>query len=209
MALLQVNSGASPWFQERRPGCQASGPTDGAEGRRYASYVGAANPSTPLFHFGFGLSYAKHVLSSLAARVMPNGVGGDGNSNGGDTSCSSIRDADPVVVATITVADISGRTAPAVVQVYVQDPVAVVAHVRPWKRLVAFARVVVPAGGAVNLTLPIRADDLGFPGDDMAMRVHSGKYTLSAGFASNSDDKLTTTFVVPQACELQTHVVRP
>lgn len=78
------------------------------------------------------------------------------------------------MVATVKVTETSGRTSPAVVQLYIQDPTGVTRHVRPWKRLAAFARVVVPAHGTMSVTMPVRADDLAFPGDDMVLRVHPG-----------------------------------
>ena len=80
----------------------------------------------------------------------------------------------------------------------------------PWHicRLVAFARVVVPAHAEMQVTLPISADDLGFPGDDMIMRVHSGAYVLSAGFASNGDAGLTVQLNVSDGWDLQERVVR-
>ena len=74
----------------------------------------------------------------------------------------------------MNVTETSGRTSPAIVQLYIQDPTGFTRHVRPWKRLAAFARVVVPAHGKVTVTMPVRADDLGFPGDDMVMRVYRG-----------------------------------
>ena len=158
-----------------------------------ASYVDSANPATPLFCFGFGLSLARHHLANLTAAVQP----------------PSTSPGDPAILASVRITESSGRTAPAGIQLYVQDPVAVTAHVRPWKRLLAFAKVVVPARGALTVTLPVRVDDLGFPGDDMRMRVHQGNYTLSCGFSSQGDAALTTVVEVPSAWDLQSTLVRP
>ena len=94
----QVGSGASPWMQERRSNCQATGGTDGAEGRHYAEYLDSANPPTPLFHFGEGISYAKHQLSNLQAVVLP---------RGNDTAS---------MLAAVEVEETAGRAAPAVIQ---------------------------------------------------------------------------------------------
>ena len=186
----QVGSGASPWMQERRSNCQAGNERDGAEGRHYASYDDSANSPTPLFHFGEGMSYGQHALAQLEATFSPRN----------ETAC---------IVATVKITETSGRTSPAVVQLYIQDPTGVTRHVRPWKRLAAFARVIVPAHGTMAVTMAVRADDLGFPGDDMIMRVHRGEYVLSCGFASHADGGLTTTVNVTEAWDLQENVVRP
>eukprot|EP01047_Picozoa_sp_COSAG01_P057623 COSAG01_NODE_6684_length_3545_cov_1.480267_2_plen_728_part_00 len=190
----QAGSGASPWMQERRSDCQhTDGTTDGAERRHYALYTDSANPGQPLFYFGEGLSLARHHLTNLTAAMVQQPPSADR----------------AVIVASVLVSESSGRTAPAVVQLYIQDPVGVTAHVRPWKRLAAFAKVVVPAGGTQMVTLPITVDDLAFPGDDMRMRVHKGNYTLSCAFISNGDASLTTVVEISKAWDVQSMLVRP
>ena len=42
-------------------------------------------------------------------------------------------------------------------------------------------------------------DDLAFPGDDMALRVHPGTYTISAALSSQEDAGLTAKWTVPNA----------
>ena len=42
-------------------------------------------------------------------------------------------------------------------------------------------------------------DDLAFPGDDMALHVHPGTYTISAALSSQEDAGLTAKWTVPVA----------
>jgi hypothetical protein len=180
----QVGSCANPWFQQRRSDVTSSDGVDGAEGRRYASYTHSSQPSTPLFHFGFGLSLAKHSLSELTAEVQwPVTPGGGG--------------AVVVALASVTLAETSGRTAPAVIQLYVQDPVGVLHRARPWKRLVGFGKHMVAGGGSMRVTIPILLDDLAFPGDDMAMALHAGACGLALVVTVLVDN-----WVVAGGCEM-------
>lgn len=165
----QANGPASPWLQERVSLFGGAG--TGAEGRTYGSYTQSPNPSTPLFPFGFGLSYTTFSVTGVAASVA----------EGNMSYPLSVS-----LVVSNTGGSASGAT---VVQVYVQDPVGGGLFVRPWKRLLAFARTpVLPPSAFLHLTLPVRADDLAFYGDDMVLRVQSGEYTVSAGLDSESDD---------------------
>ena len=170
-----VGSAASPWLQERVS--IFGGPSTGPEGRRYDGYVGSPNPATPLFPFGYGLSYTTFNVSYLQVSVQADNV------------------THPVMTSFI-VRNTGNVTGSVVVQVYVQDPAGVSLAVRPWKRLVGFIRVADLAPDASQfVTLPIRADDLGFYGDDGVLRVTSGQYVLSVGLSS-VDDFLTSTFTI-------------
>lgn len=178
----QVGSGASPWLQERVS--LFGGPATGAEHRQYGNYVQSVNnPPTPLFSFGFGLSYTSFALSSFSVNY-------------------DINNSSYPVSASVTVTNTGSAAGATVVQLYVQDPVGVSLIVRPWKRLAAFQKVknIVPgAGNAVSVTIPVRADDLGFYGDDLVLRVQPGEYTLSAGQSSTDDDAagMQQSFTIP------------
>jgi beta-glucosidase len=172
-----TGSGASPWLQQRVS--LYGGPATGAEGRRYGGYWRAASPATPLFPFGFGLSYTTFALGGLTAAL-----------NGGNTS-------HPVTVS-FTASNTGAAAGAVVAQVYAQDPVGATLSVRPWKRLVGFARVGGLAPGETRpVTLPLRADDFGFVGDDGVLAVRAGNYTLSLGQASDDDAGAVARLAVP------------
>jgi beta-glucosidase len=167
----QSNGGASPWLQQRVS--LFGGPSTGAEGRRYGGYVDSPNgDGMPLFPFGFGLGYTPFVLSAFAASV---------DAPGNLTHPLSVS---------LTVTNAGTAVAGScVVQVYIQDPVGASLSVRPWKRLVGFVRVAdIQPGEARGVALPLRADDVGFVGDDGTLAVRAGTYTLSAGQSSVDDD---------------------
>ena len=75
-----------------------------------------------------------------------------------------------------------------VVQVYVVDPVMV--YVRPWKRLLAFARVTLEVSGSQRVTVAVTAAELAFQDDSSAVgvsRVVPGEYTIRVGPSSVED----------------------
>jgi len=170
----QSGSGASPWLQERNGDWSGS---VGADGRGYSGYVGS--DATPLFAFGAGLSYTSFALSQLALRPQP--------ANASHPLALSVR-----------VDNTGGADGACVALVFVQDPRGVAAGriVRPWKRLVAFARVPVAAGAAVTAEIAVAADDLAFYDASMKLALQPGNYTLSVGQSSIDDAGLTAPFAL-------------
>lgn len=167
-AVGQAGGSASPWLQQR---VSLFGEArTGAEGRGYAGYWHAANPPTPLFAFGEGLGYTTFAAGNVTAALAG-------------------APAAPLLVA-VDVRNTGGRAGTTVVQVYGQDPVggADALVVRPWKRLLGWARVADLAPGEVRrVSVAVLADDLAYYGDDAALRVHAGNYTVSAGLSSVAD----------------------
>lgn len=168
-----VGSGASPWLQWRVGKWEAN--TRGVpdpDGRYYNNYNSipgsASGLATPLFRLGQGMSYTTFAYSDVTARATP---------TAGDTGAAA--------VVTVTVKNTGAVEGAEVVQVYVQDPI--MSFVRPWKRLVAFKRVTVPAGGSLAVSITISADELAFHDDSMVLRVVPGQYTVSVGGDSVSD----------------------
>jgi len=81
-----------------------------------------------------------------------------------------------------------------VVQVYAQDPV--MSFTRPWKRLLAFARVTVAPGASATVEVPLTRDQLMFYDDDMNLRLVPGVYNISVGGSSYSAAFNTATLTV-------------
>ena len=95
--------------------------------------------STPLFPFGFGLSYASFSYSPVTL------------------SASGVA-AGESLTASVTVTNTGGRDADEVVQLYVHQCFGTAA--RPVRELKGFKRVAVPAGGSVEVQFEIGPDAL-------------------------------------------------
>jgi beta-glucosidase len=179
----QSRSGASPWLQWRVGKWVANtrGPAD-PDGRYYNQYNSGnteaetadngVSRADPLFRFGDGLSYTTFAISDLVVKVQTDNP-------------------EVPLLATLTLTNTGHVAGTEVVQLYVEDPV--MRHVRPWKRLLAFQRVAVAAGGSAVVHIPVPADELAFYDDDMVQRVVPGQYTVSA--ATNSVDYDNTALV--------------
>src|SRR2546423_7173065 len=144
-------------------------------------------PWTPLYPFGFGLSYTTFTYGMprlSAARLSP-----------GDT-----------LKIEVEVTNAGRRTGEEVAQLYIQDLVASVT--RPVKELLRFQRVTLRPGETATLRFALGASDLAFY--DLAMRrvVEPGTFKVFVG-GSSADVReaaftLTTSdggsVAVPEAC---------
>src|SRR5215208_5958496 len=98
-------------------------------------------PWTPLFPFGYGLSYTTFKISNLqlsAPRIGPNGM----------------------VTVTVDVENTGKRAGDEVVQLYVRDPVATMT--RPVKELKGFQRVTLQPGEKKRVEIVLGPEHLGF-----------------------------------------------
>merc|ERR1712110_545661 len=158
----QAGSGASPWLQWRvgKWVANARGQMD-PDGRRYdqynddhSSYGGMGEGrADPLFYFGSGLSYTTFDISNLTVQVP-----------GSDSVPATVQ---------VSVKNTGKLPGVEVVQVYVEDPI--MEYVRPWKRLVAFQRVLLQPGESRRVSLDLTVDELAFY-DDSMKRVVPGDY---------------------------------
>jgi beta-glucosidase len=120
-------------------------------------------PISPLFPFGFGLSYTTFRYDSLRR------------------SSNTIHAQDSLRVS-VTVANTGARDGDEVVQLYVRDSVGSVA--RPVRQLVRFRRVHLRAGERASVAFTLGAADLSFHDLQMRRVVEPGDFTLFAGGSS-------------------------
>ena len=121
---------------------------------------------TPLYPFGYGLSYTTYVISNLALDK------------------SSMKAVDDRITVTATVQNSGEREGEMVVQLYVRDLVG--STTRPVKELKGFQKIVLKAGESRQVTFELRAEDLAFYGIDMQKKSEPGNFKLWV--AQSSDD---------------------
>ena len=133
-------------------------------------------PNTPLYPFGYGLSYTTFAYSNLSA--TPNLVSGDVN----------------VSVTLQNTGDVTGEE---VVQVYIRDLVASVT--RPVKELKAFEKVTLEPGESKVISFTLGKDELGFYNNQGEYLVEPGKFDIMVG--GNSQETLNDSFELTTGLE--------
>ncbi|HEX8000451.1 MAG TPA: beta-glucosidase BglX [Pyrinomonadaceae bacterium] len=128
---------------------------------------------TPLFPFGYGLSYTKFRLMNLqlSARSIP--------TNGRLT-------------ASVEVENTGSRAGDEVVQLYIRDVASSVT--RPVKELKGFERITLRPGERRRVTFTLGPEQLGFYNRDMRFTVEPGEFKVFAG--TNSQEGLEGSFSV-------------
>ena len=143
---------------------------DVRHGRTYQYFSGS-----PLFPFGYGLSYSTFAYSDLA------------------TSGESLA-RDGSLTIRFLLRNTGSRDGEEVAQLYVRHVGSKVA--RPIEELKGFHRVAVPAGGSKMVELTLRGADLGYwDADRRAFVVEPGAIDLRIG-SSSSDVRLTKRIMV-------------
>ena len=130
-------------------------------------------PNTPLFPFGYGLSYTRFEYSDLKADKKEIGFG------------------EPLTI-TVRVKNTGDRDGVEVVQLYIRDVAASVT--RPAKELKGFERVVLKAGEEKTVSFTLTSDDLRFYDREMNFVAEPGEFRVFAG--GNAEDVLETDFVL-------------
>jgi beta-glucosidase len=121
---------------------------------------------TPLFPFGWGLSYTRFAYTDAAV------------------SRTRIAPRDELEVS-ITVTNAGSRAGQEVVQLYTRDPVA--SRSRPVRELKAFDKIALQPGEARRVTLRVPAQDLGFHLEDGTYVVEAGEIQVFVGGNSLAD----------------------
>jgi beta-glucosidase len=132
-------------------------------------------PWTPLYPFGYGLSYTTFKLSNL------------------QLSAPRIRATDKLVVS-VDLENSGTRDGDEVVQLYIRDLVASMS--RPVKELKGFQRVALKRGEKRRVEFTLSHDDLAFWNREMRFVVEPGEFSVMVG--SNSRDVIEAKFEVTE-----------
>jgi beta-glucosidase len=124
---------------------------------------------TPLFPFGWGLSYTSFKYGNL--HVTPDAIGPEGTTT-----------------VTVDVTNTGRRSGAEVAQLYIRDEVSSVT--RPVKELRGFHRVTLDPGKTATVTFTLGPDELSFLNRDMHRVVEPGSFKIMVG--GNSVDLIET-----------------
>ena len=144
-----------------------------AENRYTSKYLD--QPWTPLYPFGYGLSYTKFKISNLqlsAPRVAATGK----------------------LTVTAEVENVGKRPGDEVVQLYIRDLVA--SMTRPVKELKGFQRVTLRPGEKRKVEFTLGSEHLGFWNREMRYVVEPGEFRVMVG--ASSADVIEAKFEVSQ-----------
>ncbi len=130
-------------------------------------------PNTPLFPFGFGLSYTTFEYSNL--RLSKNKISGN-----------------EILDVSVEIENTGKTKGEEIVQLYVHDETASVT--RPVKELKSFQKISLNAGERKNVNLTVSAADLRFYNRQMQLAVEPGKFKIWVG--ANSAVGLESEFEV-------------
>ncbi len=130
-------------------------------------------PWTPLFPFGYGLSYTQFKISNLQLSAPRISLAGK-------------------LMVSVAVENVGRRAGDEVVQLYIRDLAA--SMTRPVKELKGFQRITLTAGEKKRVDFTLGAEQLGFWNREMRFAVEPGEFKVMVG--ANSEDLIEATFAV-------------
>ncbi len=130
-------------------------------------------PNSPLFAFGYGLSYTTFNYSGLHLS-------------------SKELSADKKLEISVTVKNTGNYDGNEVVQLYIQDLVGSVT--RPVKELKGFRKIFIPKGNSAKVTFSITPEDLAFTRADNSWGTEPGEFKVFVG--GSSDQVIEESFVL-------------
>jgi beta-glucosidase len=140
------------------------------ENQKYTTkYLDVSN--TPLYPFGFGLSYSSFVYGDIRLN-------------------KSVLSSSSPVTATITVTNSGGYDGEEVVQLYIQDLVGSIT--RPVKELKGFQKIMLKKGESREINFPISIEDVKFFNRDLKWVAEPGEFKVYIG--PNSRDVKVAAF---------------
>ena len=141
--------------------------------QKYNSRYRDLNTCSPLYEFGYGLSYTTFSITNLR-------LGSASTSSNGS------------LTASVEVTNTGSRAGDEVVQLYIHDPVASISQ--PVRRLRGFQRVTLNPGEKQTVTFRLDRTDFGFYDNLGKLVVEPGRIDVYAGDSSAAD--LTKSFTV-------------
>lgn len=129
--------------------------------------------NSPLFPFGYGLSYTSFSYSAIT--LDKKSIERDGN-----------------ITAKVTVTNTGDLAGEEVVQLYIQDVVCSIT--RPVKALKDFRKVMIKAGESKTIAFEVTLQDLKFYNSNLAFVAEPGEFKLFIG--TNSDDVKEASFTL-------------
>lgn len=129
-------------------------------------------PNTPLFPFGFGLSYTTFSYAKPAA------------------DRTTFRKGQPVSIS-VSVKNTGSRDGEEVVQLYVRDLVGSVT--RPVRELKGFQKIMIPAGQSREVVFTLTDKELSFFRKDMSFGVEPGDFEVFVGGSSETNNSIRLT----------------
>lgn len=130
-------------------------------------------PNSPLYPFGYGLSYTEFVYDSL------------------EVMTPTVHQGEPVRVR-VRVTNVGSMDAATVAQLYLRDMVA--STTRPVRELKGFRRIFLKSGESQEIEFTLTPDDLSFCRADMKFAQESGDFKVWVG--DNSNALLESAFTV-------------
>ena len=135
----------------------------------------AVTPSTPLYPFGYGLSYTSYEYSDL--KLDRTEIPTDGN-----------------VKVSVNVKNTGSMAGEEIVQLYIRDRFSQVT--RPVKELKDFARIALAPGESRTVEFTVTPDKLEFLDKNLKPLVEPGEFIVMVGPSSDDRDLLTASFYV-------------
>lgn len=132
-------------------------------------------PSTPLYSFGYGLSYTTYKYTNL--KLSQNSISGNGT-----------------VKVAVDVTNNGKREGEEIVQLYIRDEFS--SATRPVKELKDFARVMLKSGETKTVEFELPAEKLAFYNKDMQWGVEPGNFKIMVGSSSRDEDLQTVNLLV-------------
>jgi beta-glucosidase len=126
-------------------------------------------PNSPLYPFGFGLSYTTFRYSGIMAVVQGNSV-----------------------TVSVNVSNSGERDGEEVVQLYIRDKVASIT--RPVKELKGFKKMLIHKGETVNVSFTLTTDDLAFWHPELKKYYEPGEFEAFIG--GNSAEVISASFTL-------------